>query len=215
MVCHIPCVHLGGRPSQCFPYYTYAEDGTNRRENITDWALEQFRARYSDRSITKWDIFHYIYAVLHHPEYRQRYNANLRRELPRIPFVSAKPDHVGADALVCPAGQSPAALQPAASKPAASKPAALKPAALKGDGFSHPAPPTSTLSSRAAQDDSLANRPGESRDLLSSHQSVTQANGRSFDSADGLASEPTCFAQDDRGLGLQHGAPEGALSKRP
>src|SRR5207247_2467471 len=48
------------------------------------------------------------------------------------------------------------------------------------------------------------------RDLLSSHQSVTQANSRSFDSADGLASEPTCFAQDDRGLGLQHGAAEGA-----
>jgi predicted helicase len=39
-------------------------------------------------SITKWDIFHYIYAVLHHPEYRERYAANLRRELPRIPFAS-------------------------------------------------------------------------------------------------------------------------------
>ena len=77
--------------SQCFPFYTYAEDGTNRRGNITDWALEQFRARYGDRSISKWDIFHYIYAVLHHPEYRQRYAANLRRELPRIPFVSATP----------------------------------------------------------------------------------------------------------------------------
>lgn len=75
--------------SQCFPFYTYAEDGTHRRENITDWALEQFRAHYHDPSITKWDIFHYIYAVLHHPEYRERYAANLRRELPRIPFASA------------------------------------------------------------------------------------------------------------------------------
>lgn len=74
---------------QCFPFYTYAEDGTNRRENITDWALEQFRSHYADPSITKWDIFHYVYAVLHHPEYRERYAANLRRELPRIPFVSA------------------------------------------------------------------------------------------------------------------------------
>jgi predicted helicase len=75
--------------SQCFPFYTYAEDGTNRRENITDWALEQFRSHYHDPSITKWDIFHYIYAVLHHPEYRERYAANLRRELPRIPFAPA------------------------------------------------------------------------------------------------------------------------------
>jgi predicted helicase len=82
--------HLVGAGSgtQCFPFYTYAEDGTYRRENITDWALEQFRTHYHDPSITKWDIFHYIYAVLHHPEYRERYAANLRRELPRIPFAS-------------------------------------------------------------------------------------------------------------------------------
>jgi predicted helicase/very-short-patch-repair endonuclease len=39
------------------------------------------------RSITKLDIFHYIYALLHHPTYRERYAANLRRELPRIPFA--------------------------------------------------------------------------------------------------------------------------------
>ncbi|MEK6333376.1 MAG: type ISP restriction/modification enzyme [Acidobacteriota bacterium] len=26
--------------SQCFSFYTYNEDGTKRRENITDWALE-------------------------------------------------------------------------------------------------------------------------------------------------------------------------------
>ncbi len=84
----IPCLDAGGRPSQCFPFYTYAEDGTHRRENITDWALEQFRSHYHDPSITKWDIFHYIYAVLHHPKYRERYAANLRRELPRIPFAS-------------------------------------------------------------------------------------------------------------------------------
>ena len=86
----LPDLHLIGSDAfQCFPFYTYAEDGTHRRENITDWALKQFRAHYHDPSITKWDIFHYIYAVLHHPEYRERYAANLRRELPRIPFASA------------------------------------------------------------------------------------------------------------------------------
>jgi predicted helicase len=50
-------------------------------------AVDQFRSRYHDPSITKWDIFHYVYAILHHPDYRQRYAANLRRELPRIPFI--------------------------------------------------------------------------------------------------------------------------------
>ncbi len=226
----IPDLHLTGE-SQCFPFYTYDEDGSNRRENITDWAVEEFNRVYDltpdpsplerggsedprymttdaetwkhlkplarehrkeqteaeeilwqhlrnkklgfkfrrqhaigefivdfvciekklvveldgevhkeqreydaertrilngrgfrvirfwnsevtnnikdvlarvkqalttplstgegsgVRSITKADIFHYIYALLHHPTYRERYAANLRRELPRVPFV--------------------------------------------------------------------------------------------------------------------------------
>lgn len=78
--------------SQCFPLYTYNEDGTNRRENITDWALAQFRAQYKDESINKLDIFHYVYALLHHPTYRTTYAANLKRELPRIPFIQSAED---------------------------------------------------------------------------------------------------------------------------
>ena len=83
----IPCFDILEK-TQCFPFYTYDEDGTNRRENITDWALEQFRAYYQDESITKWDIFHYVYGILHHPTYRERYQANLKRDLPRLPFGS-------------------------------------------------------------------------------------------------------------------------------
>jgi predicted helicase len=83
----IPCLHYGGRQTQCFPFYTYSEDGTNLKENITDWALEQFQTQYKDPKITKWDIFHYTYALLHHPHYRDRYAANLKRKLPRIPFA--------------------------------------------------------------------------------------------------------------------------------
>jgi predicted helicase len=73
--------------SQCFPFYVYDEEGTSRRENITDWALEHFREHYGDRKITKWDIFYYVYGVLHHPEYRSKYAENLKRELPRIPLA--------------------------------------------------------------------------------------------------------------------------------
>ena len=76
-----------GSPGQCFPFYTYDEDGRNRRENVTDWALEQFRARYRDKTISKWDIFHYVYGLLHHPTYRKRYEANLKRDLPRLPYT--------------------------------------------------------------------------------------------------------------------------------
>ena len=73
--------------SQCFPFYTYDEDGTNRQENITDWALAEFRNHYNDDTITKWDIFHYTYGLLHHPVYRGKYEMNLKRDLPHIPFT--------------------------------------------------------------------------------------------------------------------------------
>ena len=86
MVNVISDYHLTG-DSQCFPFYTYDEDGTNRRENITDWALTEYRTRYNDGTITKWDIFHYNYALLHHPVYRKKYEMNLKRDLPHIPFA--------------------------------------------------------------------------------------------------------------------------------
>ena len=83
---------------QCFPFYTYDEDGTNRQENITDWALSEFRTHYDDDTITKWDIFHYTYALLHHPVYREKYEMNLKRDLPHIPTPLAPLDRgVAAD----------------------------------------------------------------------------------------------------------------------
>lgn len=82
----IPCLDFLEK-TQCFPFYTYKEDGTNRRENITDWSLQKFKTTYKDKKITKWDIFYYIYGVLHHPEYKTKYAANLRRELPHIPYT--------------------------------------------------------------------------------------------------------------------------------
>ena len=84
----VPDVNLYSDPQQSFPFYTYDEDGTNRRENITDWALTEFRFHYKDDTITKWDIFHYTYGLLHHPAYREKYEANLKRDLPHIPFAN-------------------------------------------------------------------------------------------------------------------------------
>jgi predicted helicase len=60
-------------------------------DNISDWALERFRAHYEgirkSRPITKDAIFHYVYGVRHDPIYREKYALNLKRELPRIPFM--------------------------------------------------------------------------------------------------------------------------------
>ena len=62
------------------------------QDNVTDWALDQFRKQYEKgtkkpkRTIDKEAIFHYVYAVLHDPVYREKYAQNLKREFPRIPF---------------------------------------------------------------------------------------------------------------------------------
>ena len=71
--------------TQSLPLYRYDKHG-NRIDNITDWGLEQFRSHYKDKKIKKEDIFHYVYAVLHNPAYRKKYELNLKREFPRIPF---------------------------------------------------------------------------------------------------------------------------------
>jgi len=78
----------GGAPSQCFPLYTYEADGT-RRDNITDWALQEFRTRSGLAELSKADIFHYVYAALHHPVWRSDFALNLKKELPRIPWPDA------------------------------------------------------------------------------------------------------------------------------
>ena len=51
--------------------------------------MSAFRSHYGDPSISRWDIFHYVYGLLHHPDYRSRYEKNLKRDLPHIPFAPA------------------------------------------------------------------------------------------------------------------------------
>ena len=77
-------LHFTG-DTQCLPLYRYTADG-ERVSNITEWGRRQFREHYGDESITDEDIFAYVYAMLHDPAYRQRYEIDLRREFPRVYF---------------------------------------------------------------------------------------------------------------------------------
>lgn len=63
--------------------------GTTRRDNITDWALGEYRRTYGP-DVSKDDIFHYVYGLLHSPEYRERYAADLKKQLPRMPQVPGR-----------------------------------------------------------------------------------------------------------------------------
>ncbi|QOT19414.1 type ISP restriction/modification enzyme [Paenarthrobacter sp. YJN-5] len=96
MVDSLPDVHLLDT-GQFFPRYTYvapaagtlfaSEDTELQRvDNITDAALLQYRSAYGP-DVTKDDIFFYVYGLLHSPEYRTRFAADLKKMLPRIPQV--------------------------------------------------------------------------------------------------------------------------------
>ena len=71
--------------TQCLPLYRYTTEG-DQVSNITEWGLRQFRDHYGDDAITAEDIFAYVYAMLHDPAYRERYEIDLRREFPRVYF---------------------------------------------------------------------------------------------------------------------------------
>jgi predicted helicase len=96
---------------QCFPLYLYDEPDTEtpdhpdlfaisthpkaerkRRDAITDEGLAHFLAAYPGETISKEDVFYYVYGLLHSPEYRERYADNLSKELPRIPCVKTAAD---------------------------------------------------------------------------------------------------------------------------
>ena len=61
-------------------------DGGHRRESgITDFRLARCQKEFGVQ-VTKEDIFYYVYAVLHSPDYRRRFEADLKKSLARIPL---------------------------------------------------------------------------------------------------------------------------------
>lgn len=58
-----------------------------RKDAIRDEALQRFQEVYNDSTITKEAMFYYIYALLNHPVYKEKYRDNLSKMIPRIPFV--------------------------------------------------------------------------------------------------------------------------------
>lgn len=100
---------------QCFPLYLYERDeestddtndlfsassekavteqgGHTRRDAINNAALEHFQSAYPESSISKEDLFYYIYGLLHSEEYREKYADNLMKQLPRIPRAKTYQD---------------------------------------------------------------------------------------------------------------------------
>ena len=109
----IPDLHLNG-DSQCFPLYYYEEIGIKSEKNasqtlletydsepvnkfkkidgISDHILEKAKKAYGVSSLTKEDIFYYVYGILHSTNYRKAYFNDLNKMLPRIPLIDNTAD---------------------------------------------------------------------------------------------------------------------------
>ena len=88
--------------ARCFPRWQYPrpadasnttgtfqgfDEAPERIDNISDTALNAFRNHYRDDTITKDDIFDYVYGILHAPSYREEFANDLSKMIPRIPFA--------------------------------------------------------------------------------------------------------------------------------
>ena len=105
-ICEIIVDRSAIAAGQCFPLYWYEEnknkqrslfdeesnDDYIRRDGITDWILKEVRTRYGAKNITKEMIFYYVYGLLHSKDYRERFAADLKKSLPRIPIVDSLDD---------------------------------------------------------------------------------------------------------------------------
>lgn len=114
--------YQGPAKSQCFPLYLYEKtnnddqidfDGAPQtddmfaakpksepksdspytcKDGISNGGLKHFQDAYPSETISKEDVFYYVYGLLHSPDYRERYADNLTKELPRIPCVKTAKD---------------------------------------------------------------------------------------------------------------------------
>lgn len=106
MLNSIPNLHVVEN-GQEFPLYWYEENKNKRRslfdsmggdddyirhDGVTNWILQQTRTRYHAKNITKEHIFYYVYGLLHSKDYRERFAADLKKSLPRIPLVDKVED---------------------------------------------------------------------------------------------------------------------------
>ena len=100
----IPDFHLQNIGAQCFPLYYYEKRSVyhptlfdtgneeyTRKDGITNFILERCRESYGPK-VTKEDIFYYVYGLLHSPDYRKAFAADLKKMLPRIPLVEKPAD---------------------------------------------------------------------------------------------------------------------------
>ncbi|WP_020379514.1 type ISP restriction/modification enzyme [Candidatus Microthrix parvicella] len=93
----IPCLHLIGSDATSFlARWRYeepddadslfgGESGWRKVSNLNPDAVRRFQVTLGP-DIDDDDVFHFVYGALHSPEFRERYESNLKKEAPRVPL---------------------------------------------------------------------------------------------------------------------------------
>jgi predicted helicase len=93
---------------QCFPLFWYEQQNSSRgkaesfvlpgfeeegewvrHDGVSDFALARMR-EIAGPGVTKEEVFYWVYGALHNPSWRERFAADLKKELPRLPMPSGK-----------------------------------------------------------------------------------------------------------------------------
>ena len=89
--------------SMAFPLYYYDDtesnqtsfvNNKNKYDGISNWIFEKVIKKYRNKSLTKEDVFYYVYGILYSNDYRSKFAADLKKSLPRIPIVDSYEDFV-------------------------------------------------------------------------------------------------------------------------
>lgn len=75
-----------------FPLYLYSEDGTVKKPNFNEEIVQKIEESLGE-TIDPQELFDYIYAVLHSPNYRTKYKEFLKIDFPRIPYPENKEEY--------------------------------------------------------------------------------------------------------------------------
>lgn len=105
MVDSVPNLHFLDT-GQCFPRYRYTSSEAQgkqrtlslgdveltRVDNIPIETVSLFRRHYRGKDIDADAVFYYGYGLLHSPDYKTRFAADLKKMLPRIPHANSVTD---------------------------------------------------------------------------------------------------------------------------
>lgn len=73
---------------KCEETTIFGSDEIIKNDGISNFIFNKVKEKYNEQ-ITKEDIFYYVYGILHSKEYKNKFESDLKKSLPRLPLVDS------------------------------------------------------------------------------------------------------------------------------